>query len=113
MAILIPENEVLIRNMGPEEFLHYAELEKPGDLVTQRASAHINDLMLAEGYSDWEINDLENELSEKEDELDDAHADLTQAEADNEALRARIREIIESSGDAPIDKDKLLLEIAA
>ena len=112
MPILTPENEVLIRNMGSEEFLHYAELEQPGDLTIKRASQHINDLLQAEACPD-EIDELETKISEKEDELDDALINLARAEADNEALRERIREMIENSGDGPIDKDKLLLEIAA
>lgn len=112
MPILTPENEVLIRNMSPEEFLHYAGLEAEG-LIPSMCVQNAQQALQAELELNDKLDAVYGDLEAKCDEVNELEADLSAAEDQAETLKNTIKDMIEESGDAPIDKDKLLLEVAA
>jgi len=112
MPILTPENEVLIRNMGPEEFLHYADLEADGFIPTM--CVHTAQATLqAELKLNEKLDAVYENLEAKADEVVGLEIDLSAAEDHAETLKNNIRDLVAESGDGPVDKDRLLLEVAA
>lgn len=64
MAILTPENEVLIRNMRPDEVLRYADLEMGGHPVVGEVCRKLNaaqeDIALSSNKADAALSYYED-----------------------------------------------------